>query len=134
MPCRMPRMHRRHLGLATIVPLTLLTAGIPAVTVWSVVTRYANAQVAARAAAQSKTIESPVEVRRRADFAAMQTFRPGFEFWRHIFTLPDGSIAFGSAVDGRLLATFPAKGDWIRQAVWADPSLAHTLDGQELSI
>jgi hypothetical protein len=125
-------MHRRQFGLAAIVALTLLTAGIP-VTVWSLVTRYASTQAAARAP-QSKTIESPVEVRRRADFVAMQSFRPGFGFWRHIFTLPDGSIAFGSAVDGRLLATFPAKGDWTRQAVWADPSLAHTLDGQELSI
>ena len=37
--------------------------------------------------------------------------------------IPDGSIAFGSAVDGRLLATFPAKGDWTRKAVWADPEL-----------
>ena len=65
--------------------------------------------------------ENPVDARRRADFAAMQAFRPGYAFWQHVFTIPDHSIAFGSAVDGRLLATFPAKGVWTRQAVWSDP-------------
>jgi hypothetical protein len=74
----------------------------------------------------------PVDARRSADFAAMQTFRPGYAFWQHVFTLSDGSIAFGSAVNGRLLATFPAKGDWTRHAKWADPRLAHVLDGREL--
>src|SRR5262249_50195545 len=48
-------------------------------------------------------------------------------------TIPDGSIAFGSAVDGRLLATFPTRGDWSRQAVWTDPTIAPTLDGQSLA-
>src|SRR4029453_3885645 len=37
-----------------------------------------------------------------------------------------------SAVDGRLLATFPARGDWTR-AAWIDPTLAHTLDGRSLA-
>ena len=73
------------------------------------------------------------EARRRADFAAMQAFRPGYAFWQHVFTIPDGSIAFGSAVDGRLLATFPAKGVWTRQAVWGDPAIARILDGQRLA-
>ena len=49
--------------------------------------------------------------RRHDDLAAMETFRPGFSFWQHIFTIPDGFIAFGSAVDGRLLAVFPTAGD-----------------------
>jgi hypothetical protein len=74
-----------------------------------------------------------VEARRQADLSAMQTFRPGYEFWRHVFTLPDGSIAFGSAVDGRLLATFPLRGEWTRDARWADPALAGILDGQHLA-
>nr|AHZ45573.1 peptidoglycan-binding LysM:lytic transglycosylase [uncultured bacterium] len=77
--------------------------------------------------------DNPVEARRRADFAAMQAFRPGYAFWQHPFTIRDGWIAFGSAVDGRLLATVPAKGDWARHAVWADPTLAHVLDGQPLA-
>jgi hypothetical protein len=66
------------------------------------------------------------------DYGAMKTFRPGYSFWQHIFTIPDGSIAFGSAIDGRLLAVFPARGDWARQADWKEPALAHLLDGQRL--
>ena len=79
-----------------------------------------------------KPCDDPVDARRRADFAAMQAFRPGYAFWQHIFTMPDDSVAFGSAVDGRLLATFPAKGDWTRKAVWADPTIDRILDGQPL--
>jgi hypothetical protein len=74
-----------------------------------------------------------VELRLRGDIAAMQKFRPGYSFWRHVFTIPDGSIAFGSALDGRLIATFPAKGDWMRRAVWTDSSIAHALDDQVLA-
>jgi hypothetical protein len=73
-----------------------------------------------------------VAARRSDDFAAMQMFRPGYGFWRHVFSLPDQSIAYGSAVDGRLLVTFPTKGDWTRDAAWADPRLIGVLDGQPL--
>ena len=58
----------------------------------------------------------------------MERHRPGYAFWQHIFMIPDGSIAFGSAADGRLLATFPVTGDWSRDAVWYDQALAGTLD------
>ncbi|HEY7569275.1 MAG TPA: hypothetical protein VH762_16960, partial [Gemmatimonadaceae bacterium] len=71
--------------------------------------------------------------RRRDDFAAMTRYRPGYPFWRHVFTLPDHSIAFGSATDGRLLALFPAKGEWTRHAKWTEPALARALDGQHLA-
>jgi hypothetical protein len=37
--------------------------------------------------------------RRRDDFSAMQKYRPGYPFWQHVFTLPDQSIAFGSATE-----------------------------------
>lgn len=67
------------------------------------------------------------------DFAAMENFRPGYSFWQHIFTVPDGSIAFGSAVDGRLLAVFPARGDWTRNADWKDPALTRLLAGERLA-
>jgi hypothetical protein len=67
-----------------------------------------------------------------ADLDAVEAFRPAYSFWQHIFTIPDGRIAFGSAVDGRLLATFPERGDWVRQASWQDPSLASTLAGRRL--
>ena len=122
----MPR-HWGRLGLALVV--AALAAAIP-VTAWSVITRRANARTAVAPA--PSTVERPVDARRRADFAAMQAFRPGYAFWQHIFTMPDHSVAFGSAVDGRLLATFPAKGDWMRKAVWADPTIDRILDGQQL--
>jgi hypothetical protein len=66
------------------------------------------------------------------DLAALQLFRPGFAFWSHVFTIPDGSIAYGSAGDGRLLATFPLGADWKRQGRWTDESLAGLLEGESL--
>jgi hypothetical protein len=111
-------------ALATTIPV----AG------WNVAARQESAPAAAAVPVQAPpAADNPVEARRLADFAAMRTFRPGYAFWQHVFTIPDGSIAFGSAVDGRLLVTFPAKGDWTRHAVWADPTLAHVLDGQRLA-
>ena len=116
-----------------ILALAALAAAIP-VAAWTVVTRRSSAKVVAAASAPAPdAAEHPVDARRRADFAAMQAFRPGYAFWQHVFTIPDGSIAFGSAVDGRLLATFPAKGVWTRQAEWGDPAVARILDGQQLA-
>ena len=91
------------------------------------------AQVAAAPIPAPPTADDALQARLRADLAAMRTFRPGYAFWRHVFTIPDGSIAFGSADDGRLLATFPVRGDWSRQAVWTDPTIAVTLDGESLA-
>ena len=67
-----------------------------------------------------------------ADMAAIQMYRPAYPFWQHIFTIPDGRIAFGSAQDGRLLAIFPTSGDWTRDATWEDQMLAGALNGQQL--
>ncbi len=126
-------IRRRTLSTKAILVLAALAAAIP-VAAWSVVARHSSANVAAAASDPAPSAaENPVDARRRADFAAMQAFRPGYAFWQHVFTIPDGSIAFGSAVDGRLLATFPAKGVWARQAVWSDPAIARTLDGQRLA-
>ena len=61
------------------------------------------------------------------DLRVLEDFRPGYSFWQHIFTIPDGSIAFGSAVDGRLLAVVPSAGDWAQQIVWKDPSSTASL-------
>jgi hypothetical protein len=123
----------RSMRTKAIVALVWLAATI-LVSAWSIAARGTSAKAAAVATAQARhTADDPVDARRRADFAAMRTFRPGYAFWQHVFTIPDGSIAFGSDVDGRLLATFPAKGEWTRHAVWADPTLAHILDGQRLA-
>jgi len=87
---------------------------------------------AAPLGAQGDDLASPslyARVRMQYDILALQTYRPWYAFWRHIFTVPDGSVVFGSAVDGRLLATFPVRGDWTRDGVWEDRSLSGTLDG-----
>jgi hypothetical protein len=123
----------RALTSTTIAAIVAIAAAIP-VTTWSLVGRRAGAQAAGFARADvGIAADNGLSARRRADVAAMQTFRPGYAFWQYVFTLPDGWIAFGSARDGRLLAIFPVKGDWTRDAVWADPKLAHVLDGQPLA-
>ena len=116
---------------ATWVALALATVGAAIPAAWSVAGREASPKPPI-VRPESAAIDI-VEARRRADFAAMQRFRPGYAFWRHVFTMPDGSIAFGSAADGRLLATFPTKGEWTQRAVWADPALAGSLEGQHLA-
>ena len=72
------------------------------------------------------------EARLQADLVALQQYRPTYPFWRHIFTIPDGRIVYGSAEDGRLLANFPARGNWTSGDVWEDPSLSSILVGRRL--
>lgn len=99
------------------------------------ITAPVNAQTPPAAAATSppeQSVRDYTRARWQADLAAMQTFRPSYPFWRHIFTIPDGRIIFGSALDGRLLATFPVSGDWGRLGVWEDPTLASALVDQGL--
>ena len=67
-----------------------------------------------------------------ADLAGVRRFRPAYPFWQHIYTIPDGRIIFGSAEDGRLLATFPTRGNWARDGIWEDQALAGTLGGLRL--
>ena len=78
------------------------------------------------------TARDHARARLEADVAALAAFRPAYPFWQHIFTVPDGRIAFGSGDDGRLLATFPTRGNWQRDGVWEDPALAGTLVGRRL--
>jgi hypothetical protein len=101
----------------------------------SVILRHASARpVATLATRATPTAQDTVAARLRADVAAMRALRPAYPFWRHVFIIPDGSIAFGSAVDGRLLATFPARGDWSHHAVWSDPTIARIFDRQSLAL
>ena len=67
-----------------------------------------------------------------SDFSAVETFRPSYPFWQHIFTIPDGAVAFGSANDGRLLASFPRRGNWVRDGRWEDATLVSVLEGLSL--
>ena len=70
--------------------------------------------------------------RAEADLRMLQIHRPGHPFWRHVFSIPDGSVAFGSALDGRLLAVFPRGGDWTRNGRWEEVGLAGALRGESL--
>jgi hypothetical protein len=92
--------------------------------------------VAARGAgAQStRTFDSPARDRFEADREAMGSNRPSYPFWQHLFVVPDGSIAFGIEQTGQLLVTFPTKGNWVRDAVWYDPSLAAVLTDAKLPV
>jgi hypothetical protein len=122
-----------------VMVITTTVAVAILVGAWSVAVRSASSPVIARPASvrsaepAAPVALSPVDARRRADFAAMEAFRPGYSFWQYVFTLHDGAIAFGSGTDGHLLVTFPKKGDWSRHAVWSDPALASVLDGQVLA-
>lgn len=81
-------------------------------------------------AATAPALADPLDhavARLAADIEVVKTFRPSYPFWQHIFTIPDGRIAFGSARDGRLIATFPTRGDWSSGAVWLDPVLSPIL-------
>lgn len=82
--------------------------------------------------AEEEPVQREMEERLAADRAALERFRPGFGFWQYVFTIPDGQIAFGSATDGRLLASFPTRGDWTRSARWQDDGLADVLEGIRL--
>ena len=128
---RAPRLRAAHVLLVAAALAAAIPVGAWSLGPWRASTPPVSA--ARPEPARAATPVSPVEARRQADFAAMQAFRPDYPFWRHVFTLHDGSIAFGSAADGRLLATFPAKGDWTRHAVWSDPALASILEGQHLA-
>ncbi|MDX1562751.1 MAG: hypothetical protein R3305_07475, partial [Gammaproteobacteria bacterium] len=66
------------------------------------------------------------------DLDAVSRYRPGYRVWHHVFSVPNGRLAFGNAADGSLLATFPLDGDWTGAAHWADRTLASLLDGRRL--
>jgi hypothetical protein len=77
-----------------IVGTAALVAAIP-LTAWTVVAERPGAQAAAVTPAPTSHVPTnPVEARSRTDFAAMQTSRPGYAFWQHVFTMPYGRIAF----------------------------------------
>ena len=116
-----------------ILALALACLAIPLAASNLAVHRAIDQAAGASAVPAPLTAREAADARLRADVAAMQAFRPGYPFWRHVFIIPDGSIAFGSATDGRLLATFPAKGDWSRRAVWKDSAIARAFDGQSLA-
>jgi hypothetical protein len=119
------------LKLRAALTLAALGLSIP-LAASHVIIRRSSEPPAVAAVPAPHAAQDVIQARVRADVTAMQAFRPGYPFWRHVFTIRDGSIAFGSALDGRLLATFPVRGDWTRQAVWSDPAITRILDGRLL--
>jgi hypothetical protein len=118
------------------VPLLALAFGASAV-----VAQAARGGAAAGSAVRTASMaEAPAAARvpaaaasrLHADLDALQAFRPGYSFWQHVFTVPDGAIAFGSRADGRLLAVFPAASDWMLAGRWQTPEYAGILAGQSL--
>lgn len=85
------------------------------------------------AEATGARVPHPAAVRLTADLDALHTFRPGYSFWQHVFTVPDGWVAYGSRTDGRLLAVFPTSAaDWTRAGRWHEAEYASLLSGHAL--
>ena len=117
--------------MRTVVVVTVVTAILSS----DALTRLAAQVVTPTTRANEQaTLSAQQYARARMDddVAALRTYRPQFPFWRYIFTIRDGAIIFGSAVDGRLIATLPAEGDWRREGVWVDPALASLLEDHPL--
>jgi hypothetical protein len=87
----------------------------------------------ASAAAALARVEDVVRSRMVHDLVAIERFRPGYTFWRHVFTVPDGSVAYGSRADGRLLAVFPTTADWTVTGRFEEASLNGVLRNVSLS-
>ena len=73
------------------------------------------------------------QARLAEDVAALRRFRPGYSFWQHVFTTPDGSVLYASAQDGHVLARFPERGDWTRSACFDDGALASLISEARLA-
>ena len=79
-----------------------------------------------------RLVREHTQARYQADLVAVRRSRPAYPFWQHIYTISDGRIIYGSAETGRLVASFPTRGNWAREGVWEDTALAGTLDGLRL--
>lgn len=82
-----------------------------------------------RPLSNEEVVRQEMQARLQGDLDALTRFRPGYGFWRYVYSIPDGSIAFGSATDGRLLGSVPTGGDWTRAARWEEDGLDGVLEG-----
>jgi hypothetical protein len=87
----------RAMGVAIVVAVVAASQG-------AVNPRQAPHAVGERAGGGVPSTPRSVSARLQGDLDAMQAYRPGYQFWRHVFTIPDGRVVFGSATDGRRLA------------------------------
>jgi hypothetical protein len=114
------------------LPAGTLVVSLLALAAFPMVPGASSDAVTETSSGAARAADADLTARYQDDLATLESVRPGYAFWQHVFTIPDGSIAFGSALDGRLLAVFPTKGDWARDAVWHDRTLVGALAGHEL--
>ena len=50
-----------------------------------------------RPLSNEEVVRQEMQARLQGDLDALTRFRPGYGFWRYVYSIPDGSIAFGSA-------------------------------------
>jgi hypothetical protein len=118
---------------AAIFSVFALAVAVPGNTGTGIIDPILGAGRPVPVASEEEPVRREMEERFAGDKAALERFRPGYTFWKYVFTIPDGQIAFGSAQDGHLLASFPTRGDWGRGARWQDDALAGVLQGMRLS-
>ena len=126
--------------LAALIPVGLILAGLAGETGSPVVARAqsptdAGPPVPAYLAAPAGSLAAAVaygQARYEDDIASFEVHRPAYRFWQHIFSIPDGSVVYGSAADGHLVATFPQRGNWARVGEWVNPALESVLAGEPL--
>ena len=136
MQIRRPTLHRSAALAVVLAALPALSAAQThptAVQARASLETPTEASAAIGATSSVELVQLRTQARFQDDLKAMQTFRPGYTFWQHVFKIPDGSVAYGSASDGRLLAVFPARGDWSNDGVWGDPTLKSLLVNHSLS-
>jgi transcriptional regulator with XRE-family HTH domain len=98
----MKRQRSLHLSKAAVaVAIAAVAAATAGVYNRDSVARDVSA--AARTLAAPIGVEARMKARRDGDIEALKEFRPGYPFWKHVFTIPDGNVVFGSAADGRRL-------------------------------
>ena len=100
----------RHIAIQLKVgAVAALAAFGPAPFSHQLITTKVDAQTRPAATAATpaeQSVQDYTQARLQADLAAVQTFRPSYPFWRHIFTIPDGRIIFGSAPERTLAGDF----------------------------
>lgn len=111
----MKKLSSLSLSRAVLIIATIAIIGTAGVLNRSYVAVDAGAAVTS--IAPSMAAGARAEARHQADIAAMQKFRPGFPFWKHVFTISDGAVVFGSATDGRRLALIHTTSDDRRDAM-----------------
>lgn len=87
---------------------------------------------AGEAAPAPLPIDFSLGVRFTSDVDAMTTYRPGYRFWSHVFTRPDGEVVFADARTGELVAAFPTRGNWTRDGWWADDAYRERIGSRPM--